>query len=180
MKDFTAGREVPAIVGFATSLYGDAGIEPEVTEILSQEILDEQCLKAGQTICILNFFPNIYDGSADERRRYLKIIKNVYRKQINSPFTFFWLQSGDQLDLERQLNLGFGFPAIVAISPVKKKWAVQKASFSTETLNSFLNGLLSGSESLNDLKFDIKIKTVEAWDGNDAPKIEEEPYSEEL
>jgi len=69
------------------------------------------------------------------------------------------------------LNLGFGFPAIVAISPIKKKFAVQKASFSTETLNNFMNGLLSGKESLEDLKFEIKLNKVDAWDGQDAPTV---------
>jgi hypothetical protein len=34
------------------------------------------------------------------------------------------------MDTERQLNLGFGFPAVVAISPSKNKITTMKASFS--------------------------------------------------
>ena len=68
-------------------------------------------------ICIINFLPNIYDSNAKERKGYLEMIKKVAKSNRKQPFKFFWLQAGDQLDTERMLNLGFGFPAVVAISP---------------------------------------------------------------
>jgi len=39
------------------------------------------------------------------------------------------------MDLERALNLGFGFPAVVAISPNKNKISVMKAAFDSENLS---------------------------------------------
>jgi len=41
----------------------------------------------------------------------------VQRANEELPQVFFWLQSGDQLELERNLGLGFGFPAVIAVSP---------------------------------------------------------------
>lgn len=61
--------------------------------------------------------PNIYDSNAKERNDYIESIKTVAKKNRKHPFAFFWLQAGDQLDTERAMNLGFGFPAVVAISP---------------------------------------------------------------
>ena len=45
------------------------------------------------------------------------MLKKVAKKNRKQPFVWFWLSAGDQLDLERDLNLGFGFPAAIAISP---------------------------------------------------------------
>ena len=64
----------------------------------------------------MSFLPNIYDSNAKERKGYLSTINAVAKKNRKSPFRWFWLQAGDQLDLERELNLGFGFPAAIAIS----------------------------------------------------------------
>ena len=64
---------------------------------------------------------------------------------------WFWLSAGDQLDLERDLNLGFGFPAVVAISPSKKMIATMKSSFSEENVNTFVNDLLIGRGGLENL-----------------------------
>ena len=86
-------------------------------------------------ICVVAFLPNIYDSSANERNEYIQKLENVMRKNRKQPFRYFWLQAGDQLDLERQLNLGFGFPAIIAISPLKKMFATMRMSFSQDNIN---------------------------------------------
>ncbi len=67
------------------------------------------------------------------------MLKKVAKQQRSNPFVFFWLQAGDQLDLERKLNLGFGYPAVIAISPHKKMIAVNKGVFSQEGVSGFLN-----------------------------------------
>ena len=74
--------------------------------------------------------PNIYDSNAAERNAYLATILKVAKKNRSQPFVFFWLQSGDQLDLERKMNLGFGYPAVVAISPNKQVFATMRGTFS--------------------------------------------------
>jgi len=124
-------------------------------------------------ICILSFLPNIYDSNANERNGYLQSIATVAKRNRRHPFQFFWLQAGDQMDTERQLNLGFGFPAVVAISPNKSKFAILKGSFSEEKLGDFLSDLMSGKVSLDDLKTKLAIKKSDKWDGKDAKPLEE-------
>ena len=76
------------------------------------------------------------------------------------------------MDTERDLNLGFGFPAVVGISPNKNKIATMKAAFDEEKLSGFLSDLISGRAALDDLKKKIIIKKADKWDGNDAPPLE--------
>ena len=102
------------------------------------------------------------------------------KKQRSQPFVFFWLQSGDQLDLERKLNLGFGYPAVIAISPVKKVFATMKASYSESNFNEFLTKVITGSAPVDKLPMGgIEIRKADKWDGKDAQPIIEEPEEEE-
>jgi len=72
------------------------------------------------------------------------------------------------MEAERQLNLGFGFPAVVAISPNKSKVSTLKGSFSEDKLADFMSDLMSGRGSLDDLKSKFAIKSADKWDGKDA------------
>lgn len=92
-------------------------------------------------------------------------------------FKWFWLQAGDQLDLERSLNLGFGFPAVVAISPTKKMISTMRSSFSSSNLDEFLRNLLIGKGGLENLQSAIVVKKADKWDGKDATPYEEEDLS---
>lgn len=58
--------------------------------------------------------------------------------------TFFWVQAADNLDLENQLGLGFGFPAVVVTSPLKAQYGVMKGAFTQSDLKIFLDGLMVG------------------------------------
>lgn len=48
-----------------------------------------------------------------------------------------------------------------------------KGAFNENSFSGFLSDLISGRSSLDDLKQKITVKTVDKWDGKDAPKIEE-------
>lgn len=122
---------------------------------------------------MITFLPNIYDSNAAERKGYLSTIGAVAKRNRKHPFVYFWLQAGDQLDLEKQLNLGFGFPAVVAISPNKSKISVLKGSFNESKLTDFLSDLMSGKVGLDDLKNKLALKKADKWDGEDAKPIEE-------
>jgi protein disulfide-isomerase A6 len=124
----------------------------------------------------MSFLPNIYDSNANERNNYLDIIKKVAKKNRKHSFEWFWLSAGDQLDLERDLSLGFGFPAVIAVSPTKKMSATMRSSFSADNLNAFLSDLLIGRGGLAKLPGAIKIKKAEAWNGEDAPPLEDDSY----
>lgn len=102
------------------------------------------------------------------------MIIKVAKKNRRNPFKWFWLQAGDQLDTERQLNLGFGFPAVVAVSPSKKLTATMRGSYSADNVNEFLSDLMIGKGGLTSLPGDLKLTKVEKWDGKDAPAIVED------
>lgn len=151
-----------------------ADIEPELHEAYKQATYDEHC--KGTVICVVAFLPNIYDSNAKERKNYLDVFMKVAKKNRRHSFNWFWLQAGDQLDLERALSLGFGFPAVVAISPTKKMIATMRSSFSPENLNEFLSNLLIGRGGLQKLPGPIKIKKSEKWNGEDAAPLEDDSY----
>ena len=83
------------------------------------------------------------------------------------PLNFFWSQGGDQLALEEALNLGSGYPALVAVSLHKKKVGTFRSSFSKKNIDSFINALVLGKEALYNFNDKPKITKVKAWDGND-------------
>jgi len=166
------GRDSKDFIAFANDLLSKADVTPTIHELINQNVYATECEKQGQRICIVTFVPNIYDSNAAERKAYLKVVEKVAKKHRSSPLDFFWLQAGDQLDLERNLNLGFGFPAVVAIAPSKKKLAVMKAAFNEDNFSEFLTGLMIGKESLEDLLKPIEIKKRDKWDGKDAPPLE--------
>lgn len=116
-KPYEGARDASAIKAFANELLDRADIQPDLWELHKQQVYDGEC--KGTTICIIAFLPNIYESSAVERRAYLDTLMEVAKANRKYPFTFFWLQAGDQLDLERKLNLGFGYPAVIAVSPNK-------------------------------------------------------------
>ena len=124
--------------------------------------------------------PNIYDSNAVERKGYLETMLKVAKHQRKQPFVFFWVQSGDQLDLERKMNLGFGYPAVVAISPSKQVFATMRGSFSYDNMNEFLVKVMTGSAPTDKLPMGgIEIRKADKWDGLDAKPIIEEPEEPE-
>ena len=78
--------------------------------------------------------------------------------------------------MERKLNLGFGYPAVVAISPNKEVYATMRGSFNADNVNSFLVKVMTGSAPVDKLPVGgIEIRKADRWDGKDAAPIIEEP-----
>lgn len=175
--DYPGERKAQAIVDFGSKLADNADIEPDLHELYKPKHYDLQC--QGTVICIVSFLPNIYDSTAKERFAQLDMIMEAAKANRKHPFRWFWLQAGDQLDLERDLNLGFGFPAVIAISPQKKMMATMRGSFTTKDIKQFCADLMTGRARLEDLKKPFDIKRVDQWNGKDAPKIEEEPLEDD-
>jgi hypothetical protein len=47
---------------------------------------------AENTLCRVNFLPHIFDSSAKERKRYLKMIKEVMMEKAGLPIKHFWTE----------------------------------------------------------------------------------------
>ena len=54
---------------------------------------------------------------------------------------------GDQLLLEQTLGLGFGYPAVVAVSGSKRRFAVQRDAFGDANTAKFVKDIVSGKQS---------------------------------
>ena len=78
-----------------------------------------------------------------------------------------WSQGGDNYGLEESLGLGSGYPALVAMSVSKLKYASMTGSFSQKNIDFFIKALLAGKQPLFNLREAPKVKTVPKWDGND-------------
>jgi hypothetical protein len=77
------------------------------------------------------------------------------------------------------MNLGFGYPAVVAISPVKQVYATMRGSFSYSSVNEFLTKVMTGSAPVDKLPMGgVEIRKADKWDGKDAAPIIEEPEDE--
>ena len=116
------------------------------------------------------------DSSASGRNRYKDLVTTVSKTFRGSAFSFLWFEGGSQPALEESLDLSFGFPALVAYSMDRHAFAVLRGSFSEKAMTSFLHGVTSGRTSVAKLKKEKvpKIESVDPWDGNDAPTLEEE------
>ena len=51
------------------------------------------------------------------------IMKAVAEAQVAGLFEYGWVVGGSQYDLEQKLNLGFGYPAVVAVGERKRERA---------------------------------------------------------
>jgi len=145
-KDYPGSRDLSGITSFVNDLLDKADIPPTIHELNKQNVFDNNC--QGSIICVVAFLPNIYESTVAERTAYLDTLLLVAKSQRKNPFVFFWLQAGDQLDLERALNLGFGYPAVIAVSPNKNVYATMRGAYNRENTNSFLTSVMTGSQSV--------------------------------
>jgi hypothetical protein len=77
-------------------------------------------------------------------------------------FIFAPQVGGDQLSLEQTLGLGFGYPAVVAISGSKRRFAIQRDAFGEANIAKFVKDIVSGKQSTNAVEKwpDLKAVTV--------------------
>lgn len=90
----------------------------EVKEITTQEQFNEACMEA---TCMLLFVPDIRDSTKTQREAMLATMKAVAEAQVAGLFEYGWVVGGSQYDLEQKLNLGFGYPAVVAVGERKRE-----------------------------------------------------------
>jgi len=151
-QPYQGGRTAADISAFANELLDRANIDPEVHELVNQKVFDEHC--QGAKICLMLFVPNIYESNADERNKYIATIKDVAKRNRKQPIVYFWLAAGDQLDIERKLNLGFGYPAVLAVSRTKNVFATMLSSFSVPNIHDFVVKVQSGAAGVSTLPKD--------------------------
>jgi protein disulfide-isomerase A6 len=138
VESYEGPREASGIVGFALDKLEKYGVVPDVEQITSAKSFEETCVdRVG--VCIIAYLPHILDSSANERNNYLDIIKEASKSSRGKQIYYLWAQGGDYYDFEQKLNLSFGYPAIVAVSHGKKKYAIFRNSFQSQNVKTFVN-----------------------------------------
>ena len=64
---------------------------------------------------MLLFVTDIRDAGKQQRETMIATLKTVAESQVRGLFQYGWLVGGSQYALEEKLNLGFGYPAVVAV-----------------------------------------------------------------
>lgn len=175
--DYNSGRDLSSIVATAMEYYVENIDPPTVDEIVSQEVLEEKC---GNGICIIAFLPDIYDGKA-VRDGYINLMSTLGENFKKQRWGWGWAPALKQPVLEKMFQVGgSGYPEIVGLNMRKQVYAKNMGAFSEEGLRPFLNVLTYGKSSRNTFALTQEslpqIETVEPWDGQEAPAIEEEDF----
>ncbi len=168
--DYEGGRTADTIESTAMEYLKKYPAKKEVFQLTGETVWKDECTSKNG-VCVIVFLPDLYDSKADGRRKYIGVLEAGGKKNVQYPLYYFWAQAYDQKALEKVFNLGSGYPAVVAISYSKKKYAVMRGTYTVEGVASFLSDLMRGYERLYDYKELPALKDVQKWDGSD-PKTE--------
>jgi len=143
-----------------------------------EQLLNDGDWKAhceGRT-CVVAFLPHILDDQSAGRNANLKTLDEAMKaaKKDGKNIGFLWSQGGDQFELEEQLGLQFGFPAVIAVNFAKAKYGIHRGTFSKEQISQFLTSLSRGGVPLAPYPANAKAAKADPWDGKDAAPPEEE------
>jgi len=142
------------------------GVKAEkVEQMLGEDEFKDKC----ESTCVIVFLPHILDSGAAGRKKELKVIDEVFKKNKadGTPMGFLWSQGGDQFEMEEKLSLQFGFPAVIAVNLKKESYGIHRGTFDKNSLGDFLRSLSIGRVPLSPIPKGLKISKTEAWDGKD-------------
>ena len=176
--DYEGGRTKEDIVRAILKEVDTSGVPKEIPEFTGRESM-KQC-EGVNKICLLAALPPIHDSSADKRNQYRDILTKISKKYRGAAFQIQWFEGSSQPDLEDVLDFTFGYPAVAAISLDKGVYSVMHASFTEKSISLFLTGITTGRQKTNPFRREPVISETTAWDGKDAPAIEEEFSLEDI
>lgn len=177
---YEGARTAGAIESFALEQLEANVAPPEVTELTSQDVMEEKCGSAA--ICFVSFLPDILDSKAEGRKNYLEMLLSVAEKFKRGHYSFVWAAAGKQPDLENHVGVGgYGYPALVALNVKKGVYTPLKSAFELEHIVEFVKEAGRGGKGNLPLDGTPSIVKTEPWDGKDGQIIEEDEFSlEEL
>lgn len=168
-EEYDGGRTSSDIVNWASEKAAANLEPPEIYEITSSKVLEENC--ESRQLCIISVLPQIYDCQSKCRNNYISILKELGDKFKKHQWGWLWTEAVSQPELEQSLEIGgFGYPALAAVNSRKKKFSLLRGPFSEKGINEFLRDLSYGKGSTLPLRnADLpKIEAREPWDGKDA------------
>ncbi|XP_039160624.1 protein disulfide isomerase-like 2-3 isoform X2 [Eucalyptus grandis] len=177
---FEGARTASAIESFALEQLETNVAPPEVTELTSQDVMEEKCGSAA--ICFVAFLPDVLDTKAEGRNRYIQMLLSAAEKFKRSPYSFVWASAGKQPDLEKLVGVGgYGYPALVALNAKKGAYAPLRSAFELNHIVEFVREAGLGGKGNLPFEGTPVIAMTEPWDGKDGEILEEDEFSlEEL
>ena len=95
----------------------------QVHELVSEAVFEEHC-KRGAQLCLIAFLPDILDSKAAGRNAYIATMQKTAEAFKDRPYSYLWAAGGQHSELEASVDVGgFGYPALVALSPKKDVYA---------------------------------------------------------
>ncbi|KAI7744964.1 hypothetical protein M8C21_006461 [Ambrosia artemisiifolia] len=177
---YEGARTASAIESFALVQLETNVAPPEVTELTSQDVMEQKCGSAA--ICFVAFLPDILDSKAEGRNKYIETLLSIAEKFKRSPYSYVWAAAGKQPELEKHVGVGgYGYPALVALNIKKGAYAPLRSAFERDQIIEFVKTAGLGGKGTLPLEGTPTIVKTEPWDGKDGVILEEDEFSlEEL
>lgn len=175
VNDYSGGRTSGDIVQWALEQLAESISAPEIVQVTSEKIIDEECNK--KPLCVVSVLPHILDCQSDCRNDYLKTVHSLAERYKQHMWGWVWSEAGAQMDLETGLEIGgFGYPAMAVVNAKKMKYSLLRGAFSVEGINEFLRDLSFGRGNTAPIKGAQlpNIQETEPWDGKDGQLPPEE------
>ena len=153
-------------------------IEKDIPQLTGIAVFEEFCT-GGSQVCVILGVPHILEASAEKRNKHLAVMAAASKVVRGMNFKFIWFEGSSQLELEDNLDMTFGFPAVSALSMDKGVYSICRSSYTVNNIKKFLTSLTMGG--LQSFKIDRspEIAFVEPWDGEDAIPYEEDPLDDD-
>lgn len=164
-ENYEGGRTASAIVEFCKEKATENMAPPEVKELISASLFDEEC--KNKQICFIAALPPVSESGAKGRNTFITMLKALAHTYRSRPFGFLWTEGGAQAELEKSLDIRSGYPALVALNAKKLKYATFRLAFAEKSIADFINQLVVGKASTVAVSSLPAIATRTAWDGKD-------------
>ncbi|KAK3611556.1 hypothetical protein CHS0354_018072 [Potamilus streckersoni] len=176
-EEYTGGRTSGEILIWLKEKLAENIPPPGIHQIVDPDSLNKNC--EDKQLCIVAVLPHILDCQSECRHKYLQLMKDMGEKYKRNIWGWLWAEAGAQPALEDSVGVGgFGYPAMVAISPRKMMFSTLMGPFSDKGIEEFFSGLSTRRVSSAPLKGAQlpKIESTGAWDGRDG----EAPVDEDI
>lgn len=177
--DYDGGRTASDIVAWGLSKVVVHIDPPKIIELTDDSVFVEECRE--KPLCVISVLPHILDTMAEGRNNMITMLKELGDKYKAKQWGWVWSAAGMQPKLEEMCGIGgFGYPALVTVNLKKKFAVVHKGGFSKDSISETLRALSVGRVSPDALRDpeNLKLETVEKWDGLDGQMPEEEDFSD--
>lgn len=171
-------RQAKEIVEWAEeSLDLEVG-EKVALELLDQSVFDDNC---NVKTCIIAVLPHILDTQAKGRNEMIATLNQVYRRVSRDPWVVMWTHARAHPEFEDAFKIGgTGYPAVAVVNNKNKAYGHMIKAFTSNNLVDFLVSIIKPDHpdkpAIIPFSFEVKLSTVEPWDGEDGEVFEEEEF----